>query len=129
MNLRDDMTGAVLLADWLGEGCRPVEPLEAALRSRPCLSGNHGEPCPLNIEPNWWGRVKHEIADWIKGELELKHNMGLRLPEDEQLHMCKLCGCCLQLKVWTPEHTLKKHIPKTKLENAPEYCWLRRLHT
>ena len=124
--VKDDINGIEALADWLGDPGLPVHQMVAEFRSERCATGNDGKPCPLNVEPNWWDRVKTQIALWIRRELELKHGMGLRVANEEKIHMCKSCGCCLRLKVWTPKSHLQKHITKESLEHNPDYCWLRK---
>lgn len=119
-------TGIEVLTDWLGAGGSPVDPMVATFRAQRCLIGNDGQPCPKNVQPNWWDRVKHTIADWIRAGLELKNRMNLHLAEDPKLHMCAGCGCCLQLKVWVPTKHIKAHTAPEKLADFPDYCWMKR---
>lgn len=121
--VKNEISGLDALTDWLGDEGRAVHPLISEARGKICVTGNQGEPCPRNCEPNWWDRVKSKIADWIKRELEIKHTMKLETAWDPELHMCGVCGCCLQLKVHTPS----KYIHLTKDQNAktPAYCWMR----
>lgn len=121
--LRHDIEGALLLDDWLGEGGEPVSQTQADYRADQCLHGNGGDPCPLNIEPNWWDRVKEAIADTIRAELELKKRINLRVIGEPELAMCKPCGCCLKLKVWTPIKHIKKHLSEESLDQMPNFCW------
>lgn len=124
--IKQTASGAELLADWLGDAAKPVHEMVAEMRSQHCIAGDNGNPCPLNVEPNWWGRVKHVIADWILGELELKHQMNLKVSCEEQLHMCKACGCCLRLAVWVPKATYARHKLSIPLEKLPAFCWKRK---
>lgn len=126
MSITGDINGVEALADWLGDGGSPVAPMIAEFRAARCVTGNNGGPCPLNCSPNWWERVKHAIADWIKAELAVKHDMKLEVSNEHQLHMCKACGCCLRLKVWVPAKHLKDHADTTQLKETPDYCWMRR---
>lgn len=124
--IQNDITGIEALHDWLGDLGEPVHPMVSELRGKICVTGNQGQPCPLNMEPNWWERVKHRVADWIKRELEIKHTMNLTTPWDSQLHMCKACGCCLPLKVHTPTRVMKEHVRPDQLSQTPSYCWMRK---
>jgi hypothetical protein len=124
--IQNDITGAQALADWLG-GEPPVIKGVAEFRAEICVQGNDGKPCPLNVAPNWWDRnVKDPIARWITRELEEKHRMQLNTLYDGQLHMCKVCGCCVKLKVWTPAKVLRAHVTKKQLNKTPPYCWMRK---
>ena len=124
--IENDITGAQALADWLG-GEPPVHKLVALNRAEACVQGDNGQPCPLNVEPNWWERnVKDPIARWITKELEVKHRYQLQTPYDGQLHMCRACGCCMKLKVWTPAKVLKSHITEKQLNQTPAFCWMRK---
>jgi len=111
--------GAYLLQDWLGEGGEPVSHELAAARAKIC------ETCPENSHPLWWEHTKDIIADIIKKQLELKHVMQLRVPNEDFLHMCRQCGCCVRLKVHTPMEYIRKHTLKRQLEAFPEHCWQR----
>jgi len=122
--IKNDIEGAAILRDWLGDG-DPVHPMVAEARAQRCTTGNEGKPCPLNIEANWWDRVKSTIADWIRYELELKNKMELKVPQEDALGMCKACGCCLRLKVWTPIKHIKDHITPAQLKTTPGFCWIR----
>ena len=124
--IQNDITGAAALADWLG-GEAPVWNVGAEMRAEICVKGNGGKPCPLNCAPGWWERhVKDPIARWITRELEEKHRMNLATPYDDQLGMCRACGCCIKLKVWTPASVLRHHVTKKHLNHAPGYCWMKK---
>jgi len=123
---RNDVEGLELLRDWLGEGTSPVSEIKALHRACVCASGNQGKPCPLNLEPNWWDRVKSMIANTIKMELEMKQHLKLETCLDESLSMCGACGCCLRLKIWTPIEHIKAHLSPENLAKTPEFCWMRK---
>ena len=124
--LRNDIEGAKLLKDWLGDGGQPVPSLRAESRAEACVHGNNGKACPMNTAPNWWDRFKNAIALTIRAELELKNHLNLRVEPEDDLHMCGVCGCCLKLKVWTPIEHVKTHTSLNKISKAPGFCWMRR---
>lgn len=118
--IKCDLTGAQLLADWLGDGGQPVTEVLAAFRAERCLT------CQFNVSPNWWEKAKQYVAAVIKRELELKHKLDLSLPEDSKLHMCSVCKCCTRLKVWVPITHIHDHTPKEMMKQFPPWCWLRK---
>ena len=122
--LRNDISGAEILADWLGTG-DPVHPMVAEARAKRCLTGNDGKPCHHNKAARWWETAKEMAADWIRAQIELKNHMSLRVQNEEGLHMCGLCGCCLPTKIWTPIEHIKNHLPADTLAQAPSWCWMR----
>jgi hypothetical protein len=124
--VQETVTGLTVLKEWLGDGGVPVSREQAEFRSTSCTTGCFGEPCPLNIEPNWWGRVKHKVADAIKEHLEVKNGIGLAVDKESELHMCKVCGCCLPLLVWVPTDHLAKRMTPQELLNYPHFCWKRK---
>lgn len=114
------------LRDWLGDGGIPVDRSLAEKRLSICLHGNNGKLCPLNVEPKWWETaLKNPIAEVIRAELELKNSMGLSLPDEESAGICKICGCCLILKPWTPIEHITKHLDERTLSKAPDFCWMK----
>ena len=123
--IQNTMTGLELLHDWLGEG-DPVTPLLAEFRANRCIMGNDGEPCPMNVAPNWWDKVKSAVATVIRAQLEIKNGMNLKLTNEGHLHMCQQCGCCLKLKCWVPTKHIKEHTPPEKLQFMPSFCWIKR---
>lgn len=123
--IKNDISGLDALSDWLGDQGQPVHPIVSEHRASICVTGNQGEPCPLNVEPGWWDRVKSKIADWIRAELAIKANMNVSTRWDEQLHMCAGCGCCLKLKVHTPQRVIKDHVRQDQIAKTPSYCWMR----
>jgi hypothetical protein len=124
--IRNDAQGLALLKDWLGEGGKTVDPVQADIRAHVCYNGNNGEPCPRNKEPNWWERVKSAIALTIRDQLELKSRMQLKVHREESIHMCSACGCCLKLKVWTPIEHIKSHLSVEQFNRTVPYCWMRK---
>lgn len=124
--LKDDIEGVNLIKDWLGEGGEPVSQMKADHRAFTCAFGNNGFPCPENKEPGWWDRVKSVIANWIRAELELKNHLNMRVASEDAVHMCRACGCCLKLKVWTPISYIKTHMPPEKIAKTTSYCWIRK---
>lgn len=124
--IKRDINAIELLDDWLGDNGQPVHQMVADFRAYRCIHGNEGEKCPLNVEPNWWDKVKLEVAEWIKGQIELKNNMKLHVAQEYDLGMCKCCGCALPTKVWVPTVHLREHTDQKTLEKTPHYCWLRK---
>lgn len=117
---------APVLKDWLGDGGLPVDSTLAELRSITCACGDAGKACPLNVQPNWWERFKNRIALAIRRQLEVKHRLGLFVSKEGELNMCRMCGCCLRLKVWTPISYIKAHVAPDEIASAPEFCWMKK---
>ena len=105
------------LTSWLGAGGKPVERWQAEQRAPVC------EICPKNKAPRWWEKMLHEpIAAAIREQLALKHEMNLAVPNEEDLSMCQVCGCCTRLKIWTPiEHIVSHMQPE---DHYPDNCWI-----
>lgn len=118
--IQSDLNAAALLADWLGDEGRPVDQMTAEFRAQRCIG------CECNVQPNWWDRVKHVIADWIRGELEVKEQMQLRVAVEDELAMCKKCGCCLRLAVWVPKAHYRRHTDPASLLGYPDRCWKKK---
>lgn len=117
--IRNDIHGAALLKDWLGEGADPVPMWVAERRAYIC------ELCPENRPGNMWEVVKHAVADWIKGQIEVKRKIQLSLTNENKLGMCSACGCCNRLKCWVPIEHIKEHTPPETLSKLDSSCWIR----
>lgn len=126
MSLKQDISGIEAIADWLGGTGLTVSPVLAEFRADRCTKGNDGKPCPNNMAPGWWNTAKEVVADWIRKQLEVKNNMRIATSQDDDLHMCKSCGCCIKLKVWTPLEHIRAHTPTDQINKYPNYCWIRK---
>jgi hypothetical protein len=115
------------LKEWLGDEGVPVAPHQSYGRAKVCVSGNDGKPCSLNVSPKWWERFfKEPVAEKIREHLEVKHSMRINTVHDGELHMCRACGCCLELKVHVPIQYIKKHITPEELSKMPAFCWIKK---
>ena len=118
--IRATASGAATLNDWLGEGGVPVADWQAEARAETC------EQCPLNREPFWWEHAKNKIAETVKERLVTKNKMDLRVSNEDDLGICKPCGCVLPLKVWVPIKHIRDHTSPEVFEALPQTnCWLR----
>lgn len=128
--IRNDANGAALLADWLGAGAQPVHRQLAEVRAFACSSGDTGNPdgsrCRFNVAPRWWETVKGQIADTIRSEMEIKFHLQLKVSREEGINMCKLCGCCLRLKVWAPIEHIAAHTSPELRDKLPKWCWMKK---
>lgn len=116
------MAGAApILLDWLGDGMKPVDFLTALNRSRFCFT------CHENKEPNWWHKnVSNPIAQAIIKQLEAKNELDLSVDNESKLNMCRVCGCAIKLKIWTPIEHIAAHTTPEQLEQYPAFCWIKR---
>jgi hypothetical protein len=115
----NDAHGLALLNDWIGEGGNCVGEELANKRSKIC------ETCPQNVAPGWWdAHVKEPIAEVIRGELELKNKILLRVKNEKSIHMCASCGCCLPLKVWAPIKHIQEHTSDPSMLQFDNRCWI-----
>jgi GT2 family glycosyltransferase/ADP-heptose:LPS heptosyltransferase len=115
--IKSDLRGLRILADWIGEGAKPVDQKLANARAQHCISC-HGRHNKFDHR-----RLEKSIAEAIREQESIRSKVALRTPQDGRLHSCldsngkKGCGCYLKLKVWVP------------IENQgdfpmPNYCWV-----
>ena len=119
-NLAD---GAAILRDWLGDGGVPVPQEQAEQRAMTCVYGDSGRRCPYNVAPRWWETAVHAAAGIIKRHLEVKNQMGLVVKVENDLSMCRICGCSMPTKVWCPIEHVRAHTPDGQKEKYPAWCW------
>lgn len=111
--------GARILADWLGAGGGPVDNALAESRAAICRS------CPENSHPRWWESHNNAIALAMREMLELKNEIGYSVSQEDKLHLCRACGCCLKLKVHVPIEHIKAHTLPDAVDKYPDHCWIR----
>ena len=111
-------SGAAVLADWLGEGTKPVEQEKANQRAEICVK------CPLNSKSDPSRFFTTPAVLTIRKYLESKNERKLSTPLDSQLGICTACLCVNSLKVFAPlEHTLKHLSPAVRQLLHPA-CWI-----
>lgn len=123
--IKRDVASAEALTSWLGEGGAPVPQEHAERRALACMAGDAGRECQFHAAPRWWESSKLAVADWIKRQLTVKHQIGLSTPMDVDLKMCSRCGCCTLLKIWTPISHIRESLTPGTIETYPSWCWQR----
>lgn len=116
--VRQSATGSAILDDWIGEGGVPVDRGRAECRALICSK------CTMNVSGNWLGRLKSEVADLIKGYLEVKNGVELKVSVEDKIGFCEACGCVNSLKVWTPIDHIMKKTKAQDLAKLPGNCWV-----
>lgn len=124
--IKRDAEGIALLVDWLGDGGKPVTAAQSEHRASVCTTLDLGQPCQLNVEPNWWDRMKNAVAETIRKELAIKRRLNYSTSRDSSLHMCKACGCCLPLKVHVPPKHIRAHTSPEVEAKFPPGCWIKK---
>jgi hypothetical protein len=116
--IKQTAQGVAILKDWLGGGGEPVPRVIAEHRSSFCLQ------CPHNVAPKWWDKAKEAVAENIRQHLEVKNQVGLTLSNEDRLHMCRKCGCCLTLKLHVPFEHIHAHTSQKVYDSLPVFCWM-----
>ncbi len=115
--IRRTAAGAALLTDWLGEGGDPVSQEQSNARAAICLN------CPNNKEPGWWDRHSDVIASAIRRTLAIKNDLEYSVALEEDMGMCRVCGCALPLKLHVPTKHIKSHMTPELSQKYPDFCW------
>jgi hypothetical protein len=115
---RSVVAGVRTLLDWVGSGGKPVAPEVATARAATCLH------CPRNDGGDWRKIFTEVVANKIRSQLEIKHQMKLRTPHDEGLTVCSACLCPLPLKVWAPLDHILAHQPAEVEQALDPGCWI-----
>lgn len=120
------LSGATILADWLGDGLKPISQELAQTRSDICTGRINGNPCPHN-NPGF--KPVEAIAEIIRAWSEKKNDMTLKVIGEDALHSCDICLCSLPTKVWAPMETIVARTSQAMFgkfsAEAPSNCWMR----
>ncbi len=122
--IKNASAGLSLAVDWLGDELYPVDLKVAEERAAICVKGDGGNPCPKNGDPNWLEKLTGAAAEEIRSLMGLKNEMSLRTTLDKQLHVCRVCGCHLPLKVWVNSDYVKKKLTDDQRAELPIFCWM-----
>jgi hypothetical protein len=116
--LQNDLRGSRILSEWLGHGGYPVSLARANDRALVCMD------CPQNRKSKWWETAKDAIAAAICEHLEVKNKLNMHVAVENDLGMCKPCGCCTRLKIHVPIEHIARHLPSDAVSKFPKHCWI-----
>lgn len=111
--IRQDLRGAKVLAEWLGDGAHPVAQEVANRRALACIN------CPGKYNRLNHRRLENSVAEAIRNQESVRGAVKLATPLDGRLHSCTECGCYLKLKIWVP-------LENQSDQEMPSYCWVTR---
>lgn len=117
-NIKRVAAGIGVLYDWLGSGATPVSKDEAERRAAICVS------CPKNDGGDWKAYFTESIAEKIRQQLSIKHDLKLETSQDDKLTVCSGCDCPLHLKVWTPMQHVLAHTSDEIKQRLDPRCWV-----
>lgn len=107
--------GLKTIAEWVGEGCTPVDQELAEKRANTCAT------CEENMDSGFFDLLTGPIAEAIKRHSEAKAHLKLGTLNDNHLGVCDVCGCHLKTKVWVPIRNLHR---SEWLRKPPGHCWM-----
>lgn len=107
--------GTAVILDWLSSGGAPVAQALADKRAATCVE------CHKNVEGSWYTIAPAQL---IKSTLEMRKDLKLETPSDDQLKSCDVCKCLMRLKVWVPLHHITSHTKPEIMGEFPESCWI-----
>lgn len=117
--------GMAVIADWLGEGLRPVDKPIAEARAAICAVREGGKVCPMNSEAGgFFQKLDAQAAEEVKKLIEVKNELELTTAQEASLFTCQACDCLLRLKVWTPIDHILKHTSAAVKAKLDPLCWI-----
>lgn len=111
--------GVQVLFEWLGEGAQTVGAKQAGIRAAVCVT------CPLNQKGDWTRHFTGPIAERIRTTLEMRQEMSIETPFDNDLGVCSACACPLKLKVHVPMEFIEAHMSDQVKDALVPNCWMR----
>lgn len=109
--------GVETLVEWIGSG-DPVASGVAAMRAGTCAV------CPMNQDGGAVAIVTKPIANAIRSQMALKHELNLTTDVDSKLNTCMACDCQLKLKVWVPIGSILERTSDDTLTRFHQDCWI-----
>lgn len=122
MNVSQAISGVKAAVEEFGKE-PPSQELRQS-RADVCTGRLTGKPCPQNYLGAW--RVTDVAVSIIKGQLERKRDLALRVEGEDKLGTCEACSCPLFLKVHYNFQTIYDHTSDQqfeKLRAANPECW------
>ncbi len=110
--------GARILLDWERSGDPPVESETAMRRATVCVT------CPQNQSGGLTAWFTVPASELIRRKLARLHDLNLKTPLDEKLHVCAACYCPLRLKMHTPMRYIRPMLTNELKSKLPAHCWM-----
>lgn len=110
--------GVKSLADWLGEGGKPVEASLSESRAAVCVK------CPKNLQGDMTSWFTKPASALIRKWIGTRQDLGLKTSHDDRLGVCSSCACPLKLKVHTPINHILDRIPAESKADLDLGCWI-----
>jgi len=63
-------------------------------------------------------------SEFIRRQIEERHNLKLETSKDDQLGVCGACDCPLKLKMHPPIKVIRDHIGKDAIARLDPRCWI-----
>lgn len=113
-------SGFQTLANWLGDGGKPVDQELAEKRAAICAD------CPQNPPDGggWLATFTIPAQNLIRRQLQERKELKLSTSLDSKLNLCEACDCPLHLKVHVPLNYILTHIPEAAKERLDPRCWI-----
>lgn len=112
--------GMNVLADWLGEGRKPVPQEQADARASVCAS------CPHNWDGDWFNKLSGNIVAIVMQQRRAKVGLGLHVKDEALIHFCEVCQCHLPVKVHVPLRHIEDYTPEQVWRELPQECWMKK---
>lgn len=120
--LRKYAKGFAILIDWLGDGGVPCSKEQAEVRANICRR------CPNNV-PNFTVASKMAAAlKYIREQMGVKQELGLRVTREHELGTCKVCLCHIPLKIFLPSEEILAYTSDQERKEFPPECWIVKEH-
>lgn len=110
--------GVKSLADWLGDGGKPVAGELSEARAGICVK------CPKNLQGDMTSWFTKPASELIRKWIGTRQDLGLKTTHDAALGVCSSCACPLKLKVHTPISHILKQIPAESKADLDPGCWI-----
>jgi len=112
--------GAKTIAEWLGEGARPVSSDKAEERAFVCTR------CPLNVPGDLSTFFTRAASDILRRQIASAREVDLVTIHDHRLGVCSACSCPMRLKVWVPINNIRQHMTDESRAALDKNCWIPR---
>jgi hypothetical protein len=118
--VKEIISGAQSLGEWIDSGEPPVERAAAELRALICVA------CPQNSPGDFTKWFTIPAAELIRRHIQKAQDRNLATLSDDRLNLCLACHCPLKLKVHVPLPWIAKRLTDSQKARLAEgkSCWI-----
>lgn len=110
------LNGTATVGMWIVSGMKMVDQAAADKRAKTCASCTKYNRKPTGCSGCRLGQLLEVVTRFVGNR---------KTAADDLLQGCAICKCSQRVKVWAPISVITRFMSPEKLQEFPDWCWIR----